>query len=122
MNEARRRFIKLAGAAALLPAAPHVVAAQGNYPNRPVKFIVGQAAGSASDITARLIGQWFSDHLGQQFVVETRPGAAGNIATESVTRAPADGYTILLVNSQNTINTALQDKLSFNFLTDIAPV
>jgi tripartite-type tricarboxylate transporter receptor subunit TctC len=121
MSHSRRRFLQLA-AAATLPAAPTVASAQGNYPSRPVKFIVGQAAGSASDITARLIGQWFSDHLGQQFVVETRPGAAGNIATEFVTRAPADGYTILLVNSQNTINTALHEKLNFNFLTDIAPV
>ncbi len=122
MSHSRRRFLQLAAGAAALPAAPAVASAQGNYPSRPVKFIVGQAAGSASDITARLIGQWFSDHLGQQFVVETRPGAAGNIATESVTRAPADGYTILLVNSQNTINTALHEKLNFNFLTDIAPV
>jgi tripartite-type tricarboxylate transporter receptor subunit TctC len=122
MTHSRRRFLQLAAGAAALPAAPYVAAAQGSYPSRPVKFIVGQAAGSASDITARLIGQWFSDHLGQQFVVETRPGAAGNIATEFVTRAPADGYTILLVNSQNTINTALQEKLNFNFLTDIAPV
>jgi len=122
MSHSRRRFLQLAAAAAALPAAPSVAAAQGSYPARPVKFIVGQAAGSASDITARLIGQWLSDHLGQQFVVETRPGAAGNIATEFVTRAPPDGYTILLVNSQNTINAALQDKLNFNFLTDIAPV
>ena len=85
-------------------------------------FIVGQAAGSSSDITARLIAQWLSDKLGQQFVVETRPGAAGNIATEFVTRAPADGYTLLLVNAQNTINAALYEKLNFDFLSDIAPV
>jgi tripartite-type tricarboxylate transporter receptor subunit TctC len=120
MNPSRRRFLQLAAAA--LPGAPYAARAQGSYPNRPVKFIVGQAAGSASDITARLIGQFLSDKLGQQFVVETRPGAAGNIATEFVTRAPPDGYTILLVNSQNTINAALQEKLSFNFLIDIAPV
>ena len=96
--------------------------AQGGYPNRPVHFIVGQAAGSSSDITARLIGQWLSEKLGQQFVVEARPGAAGNIATEFVARAPPDGYTLLLVNAQNTINATLYDKLSFDFLRDIAPV
>jgi hypothetical protein len=114
-------FLKLAGAAALLPAAPYVARAQA-YPAHPVKFIVGQAAGSSSDITARLIAQFMSDKLGQQFVVEARPGAAGNIATEFVTRAPADGYTLLLVNAQNTINAALYDKLNFDFLADIAPV
>jgi tripartite-type tricarboxylate transporter receptor subunit TctC len=123
MDCSRRRFIKVAGAATLLPAAPAVLKAQGAYPNRPVKMIVGQAAGSSSDITARLIADFLSKHLGQQFVVETRPGAGGNIATEAVTRAPGDGYTLLLVNAQNTINHALQgDKLSFNFLQDIVPV
>ena len=120
MTETRRRFIKLAGAAALLPAAPAI--AQGNYPTRPVKFIVGQAAGSSSDITARLIADFLSKHLGQQFVVETRPGAAGNIATDFVTHQPPDGYTLLLVNAQNTINAALYEKLNFDFLRDIAPV
>lgn len=122
MTSTRRRFLKLAGAAALLPAAPHVAKAQGGYPNHPVRFIVGQAAGSSSDITARLVGQFLSEKLGQQFVVETRPGAAGNIATEFVTHAPADGYTLLLVNAQNTINAALYDKLNFDFLRDIVPV
>src|SRR4029079_8899771 len=121
MTHQRRNFLKLAGAAALLPAAPYVARAQA-YPARPVKFIVGQAAGSSSDITARLIAQFLSDKLGQQFVVEARPGAAGNIATEFVTRAPGDGYTLLLVNAQNTINAALYDKLNFDFLADIAPV
>src|SRR5437588_10595657 len=115
----RRRFLKLAGAAVLLPAAPYVARAQAGYPNRPVRVIVGQAAGSSSDITARLIGQWLSEKLGQQFVVEARPGAAGNIATEFVTHAPPDGYTVLLVNAQNTINSALYDKLNFDFLRDI---
>src|SRR5258708_15464383 len=100
----RRGFLKLAGAAALLPAAPYVARAQSGYPNRPVRFIVGQAAGSSSDITARLIGQWLSEKLGQQFVIEARPGATGNIATDVVARAPGDGYTILLLNAQNTIN------------------
>src|SRR6185369_2811499 len=121
MTIQRRRFLKLAGAAALLPAAPYVARAQA-YPAHPVKFIVGQAAGSSSDITARLIAQFMSDKLGQQFVVEACPGAAGNIATEFVTRAPADGYTLLLVNAQNTINAALYDKLNFDFLADIVPV
>jgi tripartite-type tricarboxylate transporter receptor subunit TctC len=118
----RRRFLKLAGAAALVPAAPSVARAQAGYPNRPVRWIVGQAAGSSSDITARLIGQWLSEKLGQQFIIEARPGATGNIATEFVARAPADGYTILLLNAQNTINATLYDKLGFDFVRDIAPV
>src|SRR6476661_1041473 len=121
MTIQRRRFLKLAGAAALVPAAPYIARAQA-YPAHPIKFIVGQAAGSSSDITARLIAQFLSDKLGQQFVVEARPGAAGNIATEFVTRAAADGYTLLLVNAQNTINAALYDKLNFDFLRDIMPV
>jgi tripartite-type tricarboxylate transporter receptor subunit TctC len=118
----RRRALQLAGAAALLPAASSIAKAQGGYPNRPVKWIVGQAAGSSSDITARLIGQWLSEKLGQQFIVEVRPGAAGNIATEFVSHAPADGYTLLLINAQNTINATLYDKLGFDFVRDIAPV
>src|SRR6266699_984885 len=89
---------------------------------RPVKIIVGQAAGSASDIVARLIAQFLSEKLGQQFLVEVRPGAAGNIATEAVSHMPPDGYTLLLVNSQNAINVALYEKLSFDFVRDIAPV
>jgi tripartite-type tricarboxylate transporter receptor subunit TctC len=121
MQQARRRFMQLAGAAAL-SAGSHRARAQGGYPARPVRFIVGQAAGSSSDITARLIAQWLSERLGQQFVVETRPGAGGNIATEAVVRSPADGYTLLLVNAQNTINAALYDQLNFDFLRDIAPV
>jgi tripartite-type tricarboxylate transporter receptor subunit TctC len=118
----RRNFLKLASAAVLLPAAPYVARAQAGYPNRPVRWIVGQAAGSSSDITARLMGQWLSEKLGQQFIVEARPGATGNIATEFVARAPADGYTILLLNAQNTINATLYDKLGFDFVRDIAPV
>jgi tripartite-type tricarboxylate transporter receptor subunit TctC len=106
----------------VLSAGSHRARAQGGYPARPVRFIVGQAAGSSSDITARLIAQWLSERLGQQFVVETRPGAGGNIATEAVVRSPADGYTLLLVNAQNTINAALYDQLNFDFLRDIAPV
>jgi tripartite-type tricarboxylate transporter receptor subunit TctC len=122
MGVARRRFLQLAASAALLSAAPAVAQAQGGYPARPVRVIVGQAAGSSSDITARLIAQFLSDKLGQQFVVETRPGAAGNIATEAVTHMPPDGYSLLLVNAQNTINAALYDKLNFDFLRDIVPV
>jgi hypothetical protein len=87
-----------------------------------VKIIVGQAAGSASDIVARVVAQFLSEKLGQQFLVEVRPGAAGNIATEAVTHMPPDGYTLLLVNSQNAINVALYEKLSFDFVRDIAPV
>lgn len=122
MSISRRRLLTLAGAAAVVPASPYVARAQAGYPNRPVRWIVGQAAGSSSDITARLIGQWLSEKLGQQFIIEARPGATGNIATEFVARAPADGYTLLLLNAQNTINATLYDKLGFDFLRDIAPV
>ena len=118
MKLARRQFLQLAAGAALLPACANAQA----YPSRPVKIIVGQAAGSASDIVARLIAQFLSEKLGQQFLVEVRPGAAGNIATEAVTHMPPDGYTLLLVNSQNAINVALYEKLSFDFVRDIAPV
>jgi tripartite-type tricarboxylate transporter receptor subunit TctC len=117
----RRQFLHLAAGAAALPAVPRIARAQA-YPSRPVKIIVGQAAGSASDIIARLIAQFLSEKLGQQFVVEVRAGAAGNIATEAVTRMPPDGYTMLLVNSQNAINVALYEKLSFDFVRDITPV
>jgi tripartite-type tricarboxylate transporter receptor subunit TctC len=92
------------------------------YPSRPVRLIVGFAPGGTTDITARLIGQWLSERLGQQFVVENRTGAATNIGTEAVVRAPADGYTLLLVTASNAINATLYDKLSFNFIRDIAPV
>src|ERR1700738_1438334 len=118
MKVPRRQFLQLAAGAALLPACASAQA----YPSRPVKIIVGQTAGSASDIVARLVAQFLSDKLGQQFLVEVRPGAAGNIATEAVTRMPPDGYTLLLINSQNAINTALYEKLSFDFVRDIAPV
>jgi tripartite-type tricarboxylate transporter receptor subunit TctC len=121
MRLPRRRFLQLAAGAVALPAASPFARAQA-YPARPVRVIVGQAAGSSSDITARLVGQWVSERLGQQFVVEVRPGAAGNIATEAAVNAPPDGYTILLVNAQNTINNALYEKLNFNFLHDIVPI
>ena len=121
MTLRRRQFLYLAaGAVACSPYSESALAQ--TYPSRPVKIIVGQAAGSASDIVARLIAQFLSDKLGQQFFVEARPGAAGNIATEAVTHMAPDGYTLLLVNSQNAINVALYEKLSFDFVRDIAPV
>jgi tripartite-type tricarboxylate transporter receptor subunit TctC len=121
MKLPRRQFLHLAAGVAALSALSRFAGAQ-TYPSRPVKIIVGQAAGSASDIIARLIAQFLSEKLGQQFLVEVRPGAAGNIATEAVTRTAPDGYTLLLVNSQNAINVALYEKLSFDFVRDIAPV
>src|SRR6266446_10926417 len=121
MKLARRTFFHLAAGAAALPAVSRITRAQ-SYPSRPVKIIVGQAAGSASDLIARLIAQFLSEKLGQQFLVEVRPGAAGNIATEAVTRMPPGGYTLVLVNSQNAINVALYEKLGFDFVRDIAPV
>lgn len=117
----RRRFLELATSAALLPTVSRFAWAQ-TYPERPVRVIVGQAAGSGSDTVARLIGHFLSERLAQQFVVENRPGAAGNIATEAVVRAPADGHTLLLANAQNSINASLYDKLNFDFVRDIAPV
>jgi tripartite-type tricarboxylate transporter receptor subunit TctC len=121
MKLPRRKFLRLAAGAAALPAVSRIAMAQA-YPTRPVRIIVGQAAGSASDIVARLIAQFLSDKLGQQFLVEVRPGAAGNIATEAVTHMPPDGYTLLLINSQNAINVALYEKLGFDFVRDIVPV
>jgi tripartite-type tricarboxylate transporter receptor subunit TctC len=121
MKLPRRNFLRLAAGAAALPVVSRVARAQA-YPSRPVRMIVGFTAGSASDIVARLMGQWLSERLGQQFLVENRPGAGTNIGTEAVVRAPADGYTLLLVNSSNAINATLYDKLSFVFLRDIVPV
>jgi tripartite-type tricarboxylate transporter receptor subunit TctC len=117
----RRHVLHLAAGATALPAVSCFASAQA-YPTRPVRIIVGQAAGSGSDIAARLLGQRLSERLGQPFVVENRPGAAGNLATEAVVRAPPDGYTLLLANVANAINATLYDKLSFVFLRDIAPV
>jgi tripartite-type tricarboxylate transporter receptor subunit TctC len=114
----RRDFIMLAGAAAAWPLA----ARAGTYPSRPVRIIVGYAAGGSNDIVARLIGQWLSDRLGQPFVIENRPGAGTNIATEAVVTAVPDGYTLLMVNPANAINTTLYKKLNFVFLRDIVPV
>jgi tripartite-type tricarboxylate transporter receptor subunit TctC len=117
----RRNFLHLAAGAAALPAVSHVVWAQ-PYPTRPVRIVVGYAAGGPADIVARLIAQWLSERLGQPFLVENRTGAATNIATEAVVRAPADGYTLLFVHAANAFNTTLYDKLNFNFIRDIAPV
>jgi tripartite-type tricarboxylate transporter receptor subunit TctC len=121
MKHPRRRFLRLAAGVATLAAMSRLAWAQA-YPSRPVRIIVGQAAGSGSDTVARLIGQFLSDRLGQQFVIENRPGAGGNIATEAAVRAPPDGYTLLLVNSSNTINATLYEKLNFDFIRDIAPI
>src|SRR5262245_28738111 len=120
MKLPRRNFLHLAAGAAALPAVSCVAFAQA-YPSRPVRILVGFAAGGAFDITARLIGQWLSERLGQSFVIENRPGAGSNIATDAVIRAPADGYTLLLVGLPNAINAALYQKLNFNFIRDIAP-
>jgi tripartite-type tricarboxylate transporter receptor subunit TctC len=121
MKLPRRSFLHLAGGAAALPAVSRFARAQ-TYPTRPVRIIVGFAAGGPADIVARLIAQWLSERLGQQFVVENRTGAATNIATEAVVRAPADGYTLLFVTAANAINTTLYEKLSFNLSRDIVPV
>ena len=117
----RRQFLHLAAGAAALPAVSRIARAQ-TYPTRPVRIIVGFPPGGAADIAARLMGQWLSERLGQPFVIENRPGAGSNIATEAVVRAPADGYTLLLVSTSNAINATLYDKLNFNFIRDIAPV
>jgi tripartite-type tricarboxylate transporter receptor subunit TctC len=121
MKLPRRQFLHLAAGAAALPAVSRIAWAQ-DYPSRPVRIVVGLTAGSASDIVARLMGQWLSERLGQQFIVENRPGAGTNIAAEAVVRSAPDGYTLLLAASPNAINASLYDKLSFNFIRDIAPV
>jgi tripartite-type tricarboxylate transporter receptor subunit TctC len=121
MNLRRRQFLHLAASAAAVLAAPRFAQAQ-NYPARPVRLIVGFTPGGAADISARLIGQWLSERLGQQFVIENRPGAGTNIATEAVVRAAPDGYTLLLVSVANTVNATLYDRLAFNFIQDVAPV
>ena len=121
MNKlSRRTFVNMAAGAAALPAASRIARAQA-YPTRPVRIIVGYAAAGGTDITARLIGRWLSERLGQQFIVENRPGANSNVATEAVVRA-ADGYTLLMVSAACAINATLYDKLNFNFIRDIAPV
>jgi tripartite-type tricarboxylate transporter receptor subunit TctC len=117
----RRRFLHLAASAAALPFAPHLAKAQA-YPSRPVRLVVGFPPGGPTDIAARPMGQWLSERLGQQFVIENRPGAGSNIGTEAVVRASPDGYTLLLAYSSNAINATLYDRLNFNFIRDIAPV
>jgi tripartite-type tricarboxylate transporter receptor subunit TctC len=121
MKLPRRSFLHLAAGAAALPAVSRIARAQA-YPARPVRIVVGFAAGGGVDIVARLIGQWLSERLGQAVIVENRPGAATNIGTEAVVRAPPDGYTLLLVSTSGTINATLYEKLNFNFIRDIAPV
>jgi tripartite-type tricarboxylate transporter receptor subunit TctC len=117
----RRQFLRLAVGAAAVPAVSRIARAQA-YPARPVRIVVGFAAGGGSDIAARLMGQWLSERLGRSFVVENRPGAGGNIGTEAVVRSPPDGYTLLLSGSANAINVTLYDKLTFDFIRDITPV
>ena len=121
MKLSRRRFPHLVVSAAAVSTVTRVAPAQA-YPSRPVRIIVGFAAGGPTDVTARVIGQWLSERLGQPFVVENRPGAGSNLATEAVVRAPADGYTLLAGGFPNAINATLYDKLNFNFIRDIAAV
>jgi tripartite-type tricarboxylate transporter receptor subunit TctC len=121
MKLLRRQFLYLAAGAAALPAVSRIARAQ-TYPTRPVRIMVGLAAGGGADIAARLIGQWLSERLGQPLVIENRTGAGGNIATEAVVNALPDGHTLLLVNAAHAINATLYEKLNFDFLRDIAPV
>ena len=121
MSIPRRRFLQLATAAGGLAALPRAARAQ-SYPTRPVRIIVATSAGGSTDIAARVIGQWLTERLGQSFVVENRPGGGNNIGTEAAVRAPADGYTLLMANTVNAINTTLYDNLGYNFVTDMAPV
>src|SRR5215467_3601344 len=121
MKLARRKFLRLAAGAAVMPIGTRMAQAQA-YPARPVRIIVPFAAGGGTDITARVIGQWLSDRLGQQFIVENRPGGGTNIGTEAAAKAPADGYTLLMVGTSNTANVSLYDKLNFDLLRDFAAV
>jgi tripartite-type tricarboxylate transporter receptor subunit TctC len=121
MKLPRRKFLYLAAGAAAFPALSRIAWAQA-YPTRPVRIIVPFAPGGTFDIMARLIGQWLTEKLGQPFVIENRPGAGGNIGTESVVRAPADGYALLLVGTANAISATLYEKLNFNFIRDIVLV
>src|SRR5437763_3069899 len=121
MNHPRRQILRLLASAALVPAAAQVAGAQA-YPARPVRFVVGFPAGGPNDTLARIMSEWLSARLGQPFVIENQPGRSGNIATAAVVRAPAHGYTIMLVGPANAISGSLDQNLSFNFLRDIAPV
>src|SRR5262245_750081 len=120
MKLPRRQFLHLAAGAAALPALSRIAWAQA-YPTRPVRLIVAVAPGGGADILARLMGHWLSERLGQ-LIIDNRPGGGGNIGTEAVVRAPADGYTLLLCSVVNTTNAAFYDKLNFDFIRDIAPV
>jgi tripartite-type tricarboxylate transporter receptor subunit TctC len=117
----RRKFLQLAGIAVAAPAFARLASAD-DYPTRPVRIVAGFAAGGGVDITARLIGQWLGGRLGQSFITENRPGAGGNIGTETVVHASPDGYTLLLATVPNAVNATLYDKLDFNFIRDTAPV
>jgi tripartite-type tricarboxylate transporter receptor subunit TctC len=121
MKLPRRQFLHLAAAAAALPALPRSAWAQA-YPSRPIRWVVGFVPGGATDIIARLMGQWLSERLGQSVVIENRPGAGSNIATEVVVNAPADGYTLLLVGPTHAVNATLYERLNYNFIRDIAPI
>lgn len=121
MKFPRRAFLQLAAGAALLPGVSRTARAQ-SYPSRPIRLIVGYPPGGSADMTARLMGQWLSERLGQSFVIENRAGAGTNIATEAVVRAAPDGYTFLLVAPANAINATLYEKLNFNFLRDVEPI
>jgi tripartite-type tricarboxylate transporter receptor subunit TctC len=121
MTLPRRRFLHLAAGAAALPAVTRIARAQA-YPTRPVRIVVGFSAGGPNDINARLMGQWLSERLGQQFIVDNRPGASGNIAMESVVKSPPDGHTLVMVALSSAVNATLYPNLPFNFLRDIAPV
>src|SRR5262245_65214792 len=121
MRLPRRKFLHLATAIAALPLLPPLAGAQ-SYPSRPVRIVAAFAAGGGVDITARLIGQWLSDRLGQSFVVENRPGAGGNIGNKAVVNAPPDGHTLILATLPNAVNATLYEKPNVNFIRDIAPV
>ena len=121
MKPNRRKFLKMAACAAAFPAAAPTARAQ-SYPARPVRVVVPVAAGGANDVTGRIIAQWLSERLGQQFVIENRPGAGTNVGTEAVIRSPADGYTLLISGSNAAINPSLFKALNFNFIRDTAPI
>jgi tripartite-type tricarboxylate transporter receptor subunit TctC len=121
MKFSRRRFLHLAAGVVALPSVSRGAWAQ-TYPTRPVRIVVGFAAGGTPDTIGRLMAQWLSERLGQQFIMDNRPGAGSNFATEAVVRAPADGYTLLVVTASNAINATLYDKLNFNFIRDIVPI
>jgi tripartite-type tricarboxylate transporter receptor subunit TctC len=117
----RRQFVRIAGAAATSLALPRIAAAD-TYPSRPVRILIATSAGGSTDIVARLIAQYLTDKLGQSFVVENRPGGGNNIGTEAAARSPADGYTLFMANSVNTINASIYEKLNYNFIADFAPI